>query len=169
MKIDMSQKFSTLFEDFDNFEKSTVKMAKIALYWGADTFADEIRKSYNNLPIAQKKNGKMWWGTEDHPVKGVTEKQKKDILNSFGVSQHHVYGEYVEVSIGVNGDGYTEGYYGTDNRLPIPLLLRQLESGTSWMEKHPIIRPAVNRVREHAVKEMQKHFTKAVREELYGG
>ena len=169
MKIDMSPYLEYIFDNFSNFEKSTVKMAKIALYGGSNIFANEVRKAYINLPIAQKKNGKMWWGTENHPVKGVTEKQKEDILNSFGVSHFWVNDEYVEVAIGVNGDGYTDGYYGFDNRLPIPLLLRNLESGTSWMKKRPIIRPAINRVRAKAVKEMQKSFTKAVREELYGG
>lgn len=151
-------------KQLDSLQDNAQKLMKEALYDGAGVLADEIKKGLNALPIASKKNGKPWYGTSDFPIRGVTEKQKEDILKSFGVSRHISKEGSVMAYIGVNGNGYTEGYYhGRNGDLPIALLLRELESGMSWMQKIPTIRPAINRAREPALDAMQKSFDKAIK------
>jgi hypothetical protein len=36
--------------------------------------------------------------------------------------------------------------------------MREVESGTSWMDKHPVVRPAVNRAKKKMTDLMDKKF-----------
>jgi HK97 gp10 family phage protein len=147
----------------DDLEKHAQGLMKVALYDGAKVTADEIKKGLNTLPIYQKADGRPAWGTPDKPIRGVSERQKADILKAFGVSHHYAANGDVYAVIGISGDGYTEGYWKGGNRLPISVLLRELESGTSFMRKIPTIRPAVNRSKKMAVSAMQKSLDKSIK------
>ena len=147
----------------DKLEKATQGIMKVALYDGADVVADEIKKGLQSLPVYQKRDGSPAWGTPEKPIRGVSQRQKDDIIRSFGVSHHYTKGGSVYAVIGVSGDGYTEGYWKGGNRLPIPVLLRELESGTSFMQKIPTIRPAVNRAKAQATSAMQRSLDKTIK------
>lgn len=171
MKVDVSKDMEQLIKGLDNVQKSTISIARMALYDGAGILADEIRKGLNGLPIYQRKDGRPVWGTEEKPIRGVTERQKADILGGFGVSRHYYDSGGVMVSIGIsNNNGYTDGWwpYGPAFLLPTVVLLRTLESGNSFVKKIPVIRPAVNRVRKKAILSMQNKFTKVVKDTLKG-
>lgn len=162
--MNVSTKGLTEFIDkLDALEKNAQKLMKEALYDGADLLANEIKKGLEALPVYQTKNGKPVWGTPERKLRGVTQTQKDDIIRSFGISHHIAKDGNVYAYIGINGRGYTEGYWRGTNEVPIAVLLRTLESGNSFTEKIPTIRPAINRAKKPALSAMQKSFEGAIK------
>lgn len=168
MNVDVGKGMADVLKGFEALERDTVSMAKETLYDGAGVIADEIKRGYQALPIDQTADGKPRWGTERNPVRGVTERQKADIIAAFGISRHKVDGGTVQATIGADPDGWTQGYFRGGNEVPLSVLLRSLESGTSFMRKEPVVRKAVNRSKKTAVAKMQKTFTQAAIKKLSG-
>ena len=75
--------------------EKTEEIAGKAVYEGAAIVADEIRKGIEGLPIVSG------FGTEEKPLPGgVTQSQKKGLLNGLGISKiRNDYG-YINVKIG---------------------------------------------------------------------
>jgi len=142
----------------DKLGASTEGIYKAALYKGAEVIADEIRKNLDAIPVAERSNGDIPWVKSGQLLRGITSRQKADIIEAFGVSKHRVEGAAVVTTVGFNTTkkGYTQGYFrGRKDALPIPLLLRSIESGCSFRQKIPVIRPAVQSKETEAVKAME--------------
>lgn len=128
--------------------KNTEKIAGEAIYAGAKIVADEIRKGIEGLPVI------TGYGTQSDPLPGgVTATQKKGLLDGLGITPMAEKAGFYNVKIGF--DGYnrtrTEQY---PQGQPNQLVARGAESGTSWKQKSPFIRPAVTRVKPQAEKAM---------------
>lgn len=128
--------------------KDTEKIFGRATYAGAKIVADEMKKSIEGLPIV---NG---YGTAEKPLSGgVTAVQKRGLIDGFGISGLQNDNGFHNVKLG--WDGYnatkTKDY---PNGQPNQLVARGVESGTSWKQKHPFIRPAVTRARKKAEEKM---------------
>ena len=96
------------------------------------------------------------YGTDTNPLPGgVTAVQKAGLLDGFGISKLQDDSGYLNVKLGF--DGYnrtrTEKY---PQGQPNQLVARGVESGTSWKQKKPFIRPAVTRSRKPAETEMKR-------------
>ena len=94
------------------------------------------------------------YGTTENPLPGgVTAPQKAGLIDGMGISPMQDDGGYLNVKIGF--DGYnatkTEEY---PQGQPNQLVARGVESGTSWKEKKPFIRPAINASKSRAAAEM---------------
>lgn len=117
-----------------------------AIYPAAGLVADEIRREIKHLPSREMIDGMVF---------GVSKTQKRGLLNGLGISSIDRYNGTFDVKIGFAGYNDTV----TDQWLrgqPNVLIARSLSSGTSWLIKIPFVRLAVRRVREQAVKEMEK-------------
>lgn len=128
-----------------NFGKDAPEIAKKVVLAGANPIADEIRKNLVdniNDPSPVSKSG-------DAIVKQNYRKSSGDLLNSFGIAPPDV---------DRNGNTNTHiGFEGYDrNGVPNALKARAMESGTSKLKKRPFVRPAVNKMKEKAIKEMGK-------------
>ena len=79
--------------------------------------------------------------------------QKRGLIDGFGISGLQNDNGFHNVKLGF--DGYnatkTEDY---PNGQPNQLVARGVESGTSWKQKKPFIRPAINASRKEAEKKM---------------
>ena len=130
--------------------KGVDDIAGKAIYAGAGIVADAIKENIKALPIVRG------YGTTESPLPGgVTAPQKAGLIDGMGISPMQDDGGYLNVKIGF--DGYnatkTEKY---PQGQPNQLVARGVESGTSWKQKKPFIRPAINASKSRAEAEMAR-------------
>ena len=130
--------------------KGVGDIAGKAIYAGAGIVADAIKENIKALPIVRG------YGTEKDPLPGgVTAPQKAGLIDGLGISPMQSDAGYLNVKIGF--DGYnatkTEKY---PQGQPNQLVARGVESGTSWKQKKPFIRPAINASKSRAEAEMAR-------------
>lgn len=125
------------------------EITKKAVYAGAEVVADEIKKGLKNLPIDNRH------GTPEKPLKGVTKQQKSDLINAFGLAPIENRDGYIQTKAGVDGYGSTTSKK-YPKGLPNALLMRSVESGTSFRVKTPVFRKAVNTSRKRSIEAMGK-------------
>ena len=130
--------------------KDVDDIAGKAIYAGAGIVADAIKENIKALPIVRG------YGTEKDPLPGgVTAPQKAGLIDGMGISPMQDDGGYLNVKIGFDGynatktDKYPQGQ-------PNQLVARGVESGTSWKQKKPFIRPAINASKSRAEAEMAR-------------
>ena len=103
-------------------------ICKMALWEGGKIVGDAIKSSLNDIPV------------QDHYVPpgtmrtGVTSEEKQEIINSFGLSKMRINSGVISTKAGFNAGSK----------------IRAVESGTSYMIKHPVVRRAVNKSRAAA-------------------
>lgn len=145
--------------------KQTDGILKAGLYDGAGIVANQYKANLWNLPTEKDHNGLPRVVNQNDPkLKGVTRKQKQDLIDSMGISKMENILDKINTSIGVDGYGsipttkYPKG-------VPNAMLLRSIESGTSFREKTPVVRPAKNKSRKRAIASMDAKIHKLIREE----
>ena len=142
--------------------KDTQKIIEKAVYEGANVVADEIKKGLQGIPVQEGPGGLPPYGTREEPLTGISRRQKGDLIEAFGLAPMQDDNGYINTKAGFDGygsvrtDAYPQG-------LPNALLMRSVESGTSFRKKHPVIRPAVNRVRKKAEAAMEQTIEKELK------
>ena len=154
--------YAKVFAELGNESEEIIKSA---VYKGAAIVADEIKSGINSIPIQEGNNGLPPAGTPENKLYGISRKQKGDLMDSFGLAPMENDGDYIQTKAGVDGYGSipTPKYPGG---VPNVMLMRSIESGTSFRDKYPVFRQATNRARkraEEAMKneidnQMQKYF-----------
>lgn len=125
-------------------------IVKQALYEGAGIVADAIRSGVSGLQVNEAP------GTRARPKTGVTSTEKAGLLHGFGISKMRKESDVVSVVVGFNGTN-ADGHKNTT-------IMRRVESGTSFQNKTPVVRPAVNRSKSAAQEAMRKVFTDELNE-----
>nr|DAO40379.1 MAG TPA: hypothetical protein [Caudoviricetes sp.] len=145
---------------FKGLEEYALKLSKLrdgsrevagkAIYAGAKIVADAVRENIKSLPV--RRSG---YGTTENPLSGITQVQKKGLMDGFGISPLSEDNGYYNVKLGFDGynDTLTDKYPGGQ---PNQLVARGVESGTSWLKKMPFVAPAVKNKKKQAVQEMQR-------------
>lgn len=165
-KIDMKE-----FEEYqsllESVFKDTERLIRDAVYDGGKIVADEIKAGLKALPIEEGKNSLPPIGTSEHKLTGVSRRQKGDLIDSFGLAPIEKEGDFINTKAGVDGYGSipTKKY---PNGTPNVMLMRSIESGTSFREKHPVFRPAVNRSRKKAIEAMRNKFDEQIKKKMEG-
>lgn len=118
---------------------------------GTGLVADAIRKNLNSIPARRNihlAKGEM--------LDGLQEREKKDLLESLGITPIQADKKgFVHAKVGFDGYGstptkkYPEG-------TPNQLVAASVESGSSIRNKHPFIRPAVNKTKAEAIRVMDE-------------
>jgi len=126
--------FSVLLQ---SLEQKGMAVAKAAVYAGADVMINAVKEEINALPQQQ---GYMRPG-EKRDV--VTRREKEALLQHVGIARMDDTGGKVNTAIGFDGyaDITTKKY---PSGLPVPLIARSIESGSSVRVKHPFLRRAAN-------------------------
>lgn len=82
------------FKNMEEYEMKVSKLAKkskglckVAVYDGAGFMADAIKKAVEGLPIEESKNGMPPYAKPGTKLKGVSEKQKRDLIDSLGIAK----------------------------------------------------------------------------------
>ena len=155
---------------FEEYERALSRMKAsyqddvigACVYAGANVVANAVKNSIRELPEV---NG---FGTEKHPLPGgVNAIQKKGLLDGFGISKMQNDNGYRNVKLGFDGwnDIRTKKF---PNGQPNQLVARGCESGTSWKQKKPFVRPAVNKSRGKCVEVMKSTCDAAVASVMAG-
>ena len=137
--------------------KDSEKIMKEAVYAGASEVADSIKSGLRSIPTSNER------GTPDHPVEGVTNRQKADLIDAFGLAPIEDRDGYIQTKAGFDGYGRTPSKK-YPKGLPNALLMRSVESGTSFRKKTPVIRKAVNKSRKRSVQAMGVVLDQACKE-----
>lgn len=132
------------------------QIAGKAIYAGSAIVADAIKRGIEGLPVV------TGYGTQENPLPGgVTAVQKQGLEDGLGIAPMQDDRGYLNVKIGF--DGYnrtkTEKY---PNGQPNQMVARGVESGTSWKQKKPFVRTAINASR----KETEKKMAEVIDEEI---
>lgn len=120
----------------ENLTNHSRGVCKMAVWEGGKVVGDAIMASLNNIPV------------QDHYVPegtqrtGIRQSEKTEIIEAFGLSKMRVEGGTVSTKAGFRA--------GTK--------IRAVESGTSYMQKHPVVRQAVNRSKSRAENAMKAKF-----------
>ena len=137
------QQLERTFESGDTIERAVAA--------GAAPVADRIRANLNALPEEEFRKLE-----EGETFKGLPKGQKKDLLDSFGLTPiSSDRNGFVNTKAGFEGYGSfpTKAY---PQGIPNPLLARSAESGSSVREKTPFVEPAVKATRKESVEAMEK-------------
>lgn len=114
---------------------------------GAAVIADAVRLSMALIPGRNK---------GDPDTAGITKQEREHLEKHFGVTPiKRDRDGYLHAKVG--WDGYVgRTQKGFPRGFPVPMMVRTIESGTSWRDKIPFIRNAVKKYKPLAVEEMQK-------------
>ena len=117
-----------------------------AVYEMAKVVADSVRSGIQALPTVSNRAN---IATYKKGYSRLSDEGKQGLLDGFGVSPMQDDGGYINVKLGF--DGYnsikTKKY---PKGQPNALIARVTESGSSYREKTPFIRPAVNASKKQA-------------------
>ncbi len=131
------------------------QIAGKSLYAGADIIANQLRKNIEDLPDRSPGMAKP-----GEVKKGVTKYQKAAMLDGLGIARMMDKDGTYDIKIGFDGydDEITKAY---PKGHPISMVARAVESGTSFMQKTPFIRPAYNQAHAQAEKAMTNALEEA--------
>ena len=124
-------------------------VASMALFEGAAVMADEIKKAAEGIKTAPFK----YAGAGQTRLPSPEEKAAILGVEGKGISKFRKDGDGVNTSIGYARAGYAEV---AGKTRPIPLIVNSINSGTSFMQKQPFMREAVNKGSKKAEKAMRE-------------
>ena len=161
----MAKMTVTGLEDFSSMiralgDKGT-DVAKAAVYAGAGVLAEAVKAEISALPVEE---GFLPPG-DLHNV--ITASDKEDLLRGVGISHMEDAGGKVTAAVGVNGysSTATKKY---PSGVPLPLIARSIESGSSVRRKNPFMRRAGNAAKARAQQAMTEAAMAKINE-LTGG
>ena len=154
-----------IIKGLDKISDHISDTAARGVYDAAGAIADEVKAGLQGLPIQQDENGDPPYMPKGHRLYGVTATQKEDLLNSLGIARFRDENGVINTSIGFSGNGRTKTKR-YPNGVPNRLLMRGVESGASFRNKTPVVRPAVNRVKKRAVELAKQKITDEIRKEI---
>ena len=142
-----------------SIEAVTDEMIGEAVYDMAKIVADKVRANIQALPAVPNAANVA---TYRQGYSRLSEPEKQGLLDGFGVSPMQDDNGYFNVKLGF--DGYnsvkTKKY---PQGQPNALIARVTESGSSYREKTPFIRPAVNAARKAAEKAGQAKIDEKIK------
>ena len=140
----------------------TEKIVAEAMYDGAGMLVEECKKNIQALPV---EDGYMQPGIKRNCV---TSSEKEDLLKSIGIARYQKKGDTLSTAIGFH-TGYsshkTKQY---PNGVPIPLIARSVESGSSVRVKHPFMRTAVNSTKDRIASLMAEKMHEEIAKKMEG-
>lgn len=160
MKLTVGSGIDHYIKALDRLTVMAEPEIKQAVYVGGGIVADAVRASIKDLP-ARKGSFKA------PPVSGVTNSQRQGLLDGLGISRMKNDGGFINVHIGFDGynstvsDNWPQG-------VPNALVARSVESGTSWLKKHPFVAPAVRAVKTEAEMAMAAKFDEVIKQDFGG-
>lgn len=104
-------------------------IAKAALYEGAAVMADAIHSAVVSLPSVSTR-----------PFDGISDSDREDLAAGIGIAKFDEKTDAVDTAISFNGYARRKEK-NFPNGVPLALIARSLESGSSLRQKHPFIRP----------------------------
>lgn len=125
---------------------------------GGNIVTDELRKYAESIPVRDEKHHN---GSDKRT--GIPIYLKNSILMNLGLAKMQKRNGYYDVKI-----GFKNGYSKMRTKrwtqgVPIQMIVRSLEKGTSWMNKYPFVNRAFKSAQADCVKAMQNELEKQVK------
>jgi len=141
----------------DDLKYRVPEISGRAIYQGADVVADQIRANIQALPVQQGRSR----GRRD-----PTQEEKDGLLEGLGIAKKRTENGNINVKIGMDGynSDVTEKY---PNGKPNAMIARSIESGTTFINRHPFISNAVRMSKSEAEEAMAAEVDKQL-EEIMG-
>ena len=135
-KLYINPNIDTYIADLTKLFTDSEEICKRAAYEGARIVADKCRSGIEGIPIRN-------FDKESGMVNGVTASQKAGLLAGLGIAHFRNDGGFINVKIGMDGYNSTRTKQ-FPNGQPNALIIRALESGTSFRARNPVITRATN-------------------------
>lgn len=148
------EEYVRMLEDVNTDAEEDIKKA---VYAGAEVIADSIKAALYTIP--EHSDDEL--GSQSKPIRGLTAKEKSEVINGFGLAPMRNDRDYINTKAGFAGKSSTKTKT-YPSGTPIVKLIRGTESGTSFRMKTPVIANAVARVKEEAIEAMQKSLEKSI-------
>ena len=155
MKIKGADEWQRQLEKLAN-PRTARRIAKKAVYEGAKVMKEAIIGAVESIPTrgpgaraTAPGSAIPWWGTDEWPVKNLTAEQKAGLLSGFGIAPITQNGGKWSTktsfsgSNGVSTPAWPQGE-------PNSMVAAQLENGTSFRTRQPVISDAIKRNKARA-------------------
>lgn len=151
-KLTVGKGLESYMQQLQKIQKNTPELIGKVVYEMAAIVADGVKKNIDALPAKPDVEAlKAYKKKEKSPI---TISQKKGLQKGFGISKMQEENGYYHVKLGFDGYNSTKTKTYPQGQ-PNVLIARVIESGSSVMDKHPFIRPAVNKTKKEAEKKGQ--------------
>lgn len=152
----VSDGIDNYIRQLQNCADKTENIIKRSAWEGARVVMDAVKAEAQTIPTHGSTKGST------DIVNGLTPTQKAGVIASLGIARFRQDGNFLNVKIG--SDGYntvkTEKY---PNGQPNAMLVRALESGTSFRAAYPFVSRAVSKSRSKAIEAMRKQCDEEVK------
>ena len=146
MKVDGFEEYS---EKLSQLGESAAGVASQALYEGAGVMADEINRAAETIQTAPFK----WASRTRNEIRLPSPEEKEIVRNAAaGIAKFRKSGTEVDTAVGFRNAGYAQL---KGRKVPIPLIVNAINSGTSFMKKQPFFRKATSKATPKAVQAMK--------------
>ena len=135
-------------------------IGKMAVYDGAAVITDELRKQINALP-----EDEFRYLRDGDQFGVITAQDKADLANSLGIAKIERTAQGIRTVIGFAGYG-THPTRKYPKGLPMAMLARSIESGSSVRAKRPFVRKTVNGKKKMAQAAMIETGEKLIKKTL---
>lgn len=129
------------------------------IYEGSGVMADALKNEVRKLPTDNS------YGTNENPSKGITNRQKADLIDGFGIAPIREDGDFLNVKLGWDGYGRTKTKK-YKKGVPNQLIVRSVNSGTSFRRSIPFVNRTVNKNRNKVQQVMAKVIQKEIEKEM---
>lgn len=163
----MSLKITGLDEfelKLDKLERGCTGIAKLCLYEGAKVVADNLRAAVGSIPteahhaVPNARNGYL--------LSGMTPEEKAACLGAIGVAKFDGATDNFTTAIGFDGYQTTATSDRHPHGIPVPMLMRSIESGSSVRMKNPVCRKAFKGSESAALAAMQAKFDELINKNM---
>lgn len=163
-KVTIPDDFYKFVSDMKQLEMNVNDICEKAVYEGAGYLASKVKSALSDLPTESHTNGKPPYAV-DRQLSSISSTQKKDLINSFGITPVRNDNGFIHHKIGFDGYGsYRTRSY--PQGIPNQLLARSLEKGTSFLKKNPVITRTVKAEKENTIKTMETKIKKEIERKL---
>lgn len=158
-KLYINPNIDTYIADLTKLFNDSEEICKRSAYEGARIVADKCRAGIEGLPVRS-------YSKRSGMVSGVTASQKEGLLAGLGIAHFRNDGGFINVKIGMDGYNSTRTNQ-FPNGQPNALIIRSLESGTSFRARNPVITRATNAARGASEAAIQKQMDEEIKKRIH--
>lgn len=158
-KLTINPGIDTYISDLTKLYDESEEICKRSAYMGAKIVADRCRAEISNIPTRN-------FNRSSGMVNGITATQKAGLLEGLGISHFRTDGSFINVKIGMDGyNAQTTKKYPKGQ--PNAMIIRSLESGTSFRSRNPVITRATNAARGAAEQAIKKQMDEEIKKRIH--
>lgn len=166
-KLTINPGIDTYISDLTKLYDESEEICKRSAYMGAKIVADSIRSEIESIPVESGKEKEAQGGYAN----GLTAKQKAGLLKrgknmGLGIAHFRRDGSFINVKVGMAGYNsiktkrYPKGQ-------PNAMIIRALESGTSFRARNPVITRGTNAARGAAEQAIKKQMDEEIKKRIH--